>query len=121
MNSVFVGCSRCLLGFWVSEKYAQQNDPLNQGNLHKVKLRLKIVRYTGIEVGDYSLKVSIFSQHLLRHQHVIKQPLLFITHTDARFLHSFSCCWQDGGSPTFMEVDPPCLPSLFCSEQLMVH
>ena len=34
-----------------SEKYAHQNDPLNQGNLHELKLRLKIVRYPGIEVG----------------------------------------------------------------------
>ena len=40
---------------------------------------------------------------------------------DARFLHSFSRSWQGGGSPTFLEVDRRCLPSLFCGEQLVVH
>ena len=40
--------------FSVSEKYAHQNEPLNQGNLHELKLRLKIVRYPGIEVGQTS-------------------------------------------------------------------
>ena len=34
------------------KKYAHQNDPLNQGNLHELKLRLKIVGYPGIEVAD---------------------------------------------------------------------
>ena len=51
LNSVFVGCSRCALDFRFPEKYAHQNDPLNQGNLHDLKLRLKVVRYPGIEVG----------------------------------------------------------------------
>ena len=51
LNSEFVGYSRCALGFRFPEKYAHQNDPLNQGNLHELKLRLKIVRYPGIEVG----------------------------------------------------------------------
>ena len=53
LNSVFVGCSRCALGFRFPEKYAHENDPLNQGNLHELKLRLKIVRYPGIEVDRY--------------------------------------------------------------------
>ena len=71
----------------------------------------------------HSFKVSIFSQHVLRH----KAALLFITHTlcmcslDARFLHLFSCCWQDGGSPTFIEVDRWCMSSLFRGEQVVVH
>ena len=46
-----VGCARCTLGFRFPKKYAHQNDPLNQGNLHELKLRLKIVRYPGIEVA----------------------------------------------------------------------
>ena len=50
LNSAFVGCSRCALGFQFPEKYAHQKDPLNQGNLHELKLRLKIIRYPGIEV-----------------------------------------------------------------------
>ena len=54
LNSAFVGCSRCALGFRFPEKYAHQNDPLNQGNLHELKLRLKIVRYPGIEVAGAS-------------------------------------------------------------------
>ena len=44
--------------FSVSKKYAHQNEPLNQGNLHELKLRLKIVRYPGIEVDselDYAM------------------------------------------------------------------
>ena len=36
---------------FVSEKYAHPNNPLNQGNLHELKLRLKIVTCSGIEVG----------------------------------------------------------------------
>ena len=51
LNSALVGCARCALGFRFPKKYAHQNDPLNQGNLHELKLRLKIVRYPGIEVG----------------------------------------------------------------------
>ena len=50
LNSVLVGCARCTLGFRFPKKYAHQNDPLNQGNPHELKLRLKIVRYPGIEV-----------------------------------------------------------------------
>ena len=53
LNSAFVNCARCTLGFWFLKKYAHQNDPLNQGNLHELKLRLKIVRYPGIEVVPY--------------------------------------------------------------------
>ena len=56
LNSAFVGCSRCALGFRFPEKYAHKNDPLNQGNLHELKLRLKIVRYPGIEVGGLLLQ-----------------------------------------------------------------
>ena len=52
LNSEFVGYSQCALGFRFPEKYTHQNDPLNQGNLHELKLRLKIVRYPGIEVGE---------------------------------------------------------------------
>ena len=51
LNSALVGCTRCTLGFRFPKQYAHQNDPLNQGNLHELKLRLKIVRYPGIEVG----------------------------------------------------------------------
>ena len=51
LNSALVGCARCILGFRFPKKYTHQNDPLNQGNLHELKLRLKIVRYPGIEVG----------------------------------------------------------------------
>ena len=51
LYSALVGCARCTLGFRFPKKYAHQNDPLNQGNLHELKLRLKIVRYPGIEVG----------------------------------------------------------------------
>ena len=51
LNSAFVDCSRCALGFRFPEKYTHQNDLLNQGNLHELKLRLKVVRYLGIEVG----------------------------------------------------------------------
>ena len=51
LNSALVGCARYTLGFRFPKKYAHQNDPLNQGNLHELKLRLKIVRYPGIEVG----------------------------------------------------------------------
>ena len=54
LNSAFVSCSRCALGFLFAEKYAHQNDPLNQGNLQELKLRLKIVRYPGIEVDIIS-------------------------------------------------------------------
>ena len=50
LNSALVGCARCTLGFRFPKKYAHQNDPLNQGNLRELKLRLKIVRYPGIEV-----------------------------------------------------------------------
>ena len=39
-----------LNGFRFSVKYAKQNHHLNEGNLHELKLRLKIVRYPGIEV-----------------------------------------------------------------------
>ena len=49
LNLAFIGCSRCALGFRFPEKYAHQNDPLNQGNLNELKLRLKIVKYPGIE------------------------------------------------------------------------
>ena len=52
LNSALVGCARCTLGFRFPKKFAHQNDPLNQGNLHELKLRLKIVRYPGIEVGN---------------------------------------------------------------------
>ena len=65
LNSAFVGCSRCALGFRFPEKYAHQNDPLNQGNLQELKLRWKIVRYPGIEVATESIgkcKNMIFSQ-----------------------------------------------------------
>ena len=55
LNLALVGCARYTLGFWFPKKYAHQNDPLNQGNLHELKLRLKIVRYPGIEVALYSL------------------------------------------------------------------
>ena len=51
LNSALVGCARCTLGFRFLKKYAHQNDLLNQGNLHELKLRLKIVRYPGIEVA----------------------------------------------------------------------
>ena len=51
LNSALVDCSRCALSFRFPEKYAHQNDPLNQGNLNELKLRLKIVRYPEIEVG----------------------------------------------------------------------
>ena len=37
--------------FSVSEKICPPKWPLNQGNLHELTLRLKIVRYPGIEVG----------------------------------------------------------------------
>ena len=53
LNSALVGCARCTLGFRFPKKYAHQNDPLNQGNLHELKLRLKIVRYPGIEVASW--------------------------------------------------------------------
>ena len=52
LNSALVGCARCTLGFRFPKKYAHQNYPLNQGSLHELKLRLKIVRYPGIEVAD---------------------------------------------------------------------
>ena len=52
LNSALVDWARCTLGFRFPKKYAQQNEPLNQGNLHELKLRLKIVRYPGIEVGE---------------------------------------------------------------------
>ena len=51
LNSALVYCVRCTLGFRFPKKYAHQNEPLNQGNLHELKLRLKIVRYPGIEVA----------------------------------------------------------------------
>ena len=51
LNSALVGCTRCTLGFWFPKKYAHQDDPVNQGNLHELKLRLKIVRYPGFELG----------------------------------------------------------------------
>ena len=54
-TSALVGCARCTLGFRFPKKYAHQNDPLNQGNLHELKLRLKIVRYPGIEVDKLGL------------------------------------------------------------------
>ena len=52
LNLALVGCARCTLGFRfpVPKKYAHQNDHLNQGDVHELKLRLKIVRYPGIEV-----------------------------------------------------------------------
>ena len=49
LNSALVGCARCTR---FPKKYAHQNGPLNQGNLHELKLRLKIVRYPGIEVAS---------------------------------------------------------------------
>ena len=52
LNSALVYCVRCTLGFRFPKKYAHQNEPLNQGDLHELKLRLKIVRYPGIEVGN---------------------------------------------------------------------
>ena len=54
LNSALVGCARCTLGFRFPEKYAHQNDPLNQGNLHELKLRLKIVKYPGIGVVEWN-------------------------------------------------------------------
>ena len=30
-------CVRCTLGFWFPKKYAHQNEPLNQGNLHELR------------------------------------------------------------------------------------
>ena len=68
-------------------------------------------KYSGIYwknfTSDWSFKVSIFSQHLLRHLLRHKAALLFMCMCalDACFLHSFSYSWQDGGSPTFIEVD----------------
>ena len=53
LDSALVYCVRCTLGFRYPKKYAHQNEPLNQGNLHELKLRLKIVRYPGIEVGCF--------------------------------------------------------------------
>ena len=52
LNLALVGCARYTLGFRFPTKYAHQNDPLNQGNLHELKLRLKIVRCPGIEVAS---------------------------------------------------------------------
>ena len=62
--SALVGCARCTLRFRFPKQYAHQNDPLNQGNLHELKLRLKIVRYPGIEVGGLlhrSLRQCLFT------------------------------------------------------------
>ena len=61
LNSALVGCARCTLGFRFPKKYAHQNDPLNQGNLHELKLRLKIVRCPGIEVDNLPVCHSISS------------------------------------------------------------
>ena len=61
-EAALVGCARCTLGFRFPKKYANQNDPLNQGNLHELKLRLKIVRYPGIEVDCY---YQFIVQHLV--------------------------------------------------------
>ena len=58
LNSALVGCARCTLGFRFPKKYAHQNDPLNQGNLHELKLRLKIVRYPGIEVVEKGIEIG---------------------------------------------------------------
>ena len=72
--------------------------------------------------SGHSFKVSVFSQHLLRHQAatIVYHTLSLNTQCalDARFLHSFSCCWQDGSSPTFIELDRRCLSGLFCIEQV---
>ena len=59
LNLVFVGCSWSALGFPFPKKCAHQNDPLNQCNLHELKLRLKIVRYPGIEVDLHELKLRL--------------------------------------------------------------
>ena len=61
-------------------------------------------KYSGIYLKnfttDHSFKVSICSQHLLRYPAAtIVYHTLCMCALDARFLHSFSCCWQDGGSP----------------------
>ena len=55
--------------FSVPRKYAHQNDPLNQGNLHELKLRLKIVRYLEIEVDavQHSL-IAHIHENVLRAQ-----------------------------------------------------
>ena len=65
LNSEVLGYSRCVLGFRFPEKYAHQNDPLNQGYLHELKLRLKIVRYPGIEVAQPQEKTITFSAEQL--------------------------------------------------------
>ena len=70
---------RCTLGFWFLKKYAHQNYPLNQGNLHELKLRLKIVRYPGIEV--------------------VRQPLedrwKFVRKSEVGFSRTIYCTAQD--------------------------
>ena len=63
LNLAFLGCARFTLGFRFPKKYAHQNDPLNQGNLHELKLRLKIVRYPGIEVERHHRGTLLKSRH----------------------------------------------------------
>ena len=69
--------------------------------------------------------VSIQCQHLMVAFTTSSSNHYSLSHTlcalDARFLHSFSFCCQDGDSLTFKEVDRWCLPSLFRKEQLVVH
>ena len=79
--------------------------------------------YTGKILPVTTLLKSAFlaSIYYVIKQHCCLSHTLCMCALDARFLHLFSCCWQDGGSPTFIEVDRWCMPSLFCGEEVVVH
>ena len=60
-------------------------------------------KYSGIYwknfTGDHSFKVaSLVGIYCVIKQHYCLSHTLCMCALDARFLHSFSCCWQDGGS-----------------------
>ena len=77
LTSALVGCARCTLGFRFPKKYAHQNDPLNQGNLHELKLRLKIVRYPGIEVDNTRERTITVGQSFLTNKYTSRQSSAF--------------------------------------------
>ena len=78
LDLAFVGCFWRALDFQPPKKYAQENHPLNQGKSHELKLRLKIVRYPGIEVGHYVL--------------VSKDFMLYFISTPLSFSNTFNVC-----------------------------
>ena len=66
--------------FSVSEKICPPNDPLNHGNLHELKLRLKIVRTLGSRLGvRFSFSLQDYFHNLYVFMEIYKIMFYFVS------------------------------------------